>query len=400
MKLVKKISLSIIFLISFILVCGLSVYFACLGQIKPLTSAEFLFASDLEQISNNQANKLIKTKINLTTGTKSYAKIDFKLFDFFKIKSKTVEVVNDRNLLVSGNVVAIGLNPGGLIITKIGEVDTLEGKQKAVDGNLMIGDVITHVNGIKIDTPYDLQNVIITGEPLVLTVSRSGKKIDVSAMPKLEKSTELYKLGLTVDDDVCGIGTLTFVDELTNKFGALGHSISKNANEITDGKIVKANIIGVEKGTLGRAGEIKAYETFGTNSTIGEVNKCSNKGVFGVIKNNEYIKNFIKLKSGGRFSVVPGDAQIICDVDGTGAKAYNIKIVKAAKQNKSDVKGMVIKVTDKKLLAKTGGIVQGMSGSPIIQNGRVVGAITHVFLNDSTKGYGIYLDSMLGEINV
>lgn len=399
-KLVKKVSVGLILLlITFVAFVG-AIYLLNYNEIKAISNAEFLFDSDLEQISGTVNSKFIKTHVNVTTGTKSYAKIEFKLFDIFKIKSKTMEVVNDRDLLISGDVVAMELDPGGLIITKINEVETADGKQKSIDGNLLVGDVITHVNSTKLDNAYDLQNVILTGEPLVLTIARSGKKLEVSAMPKLEKSTELYRLGLTVDDNICGIGTLTFVDELTNKFGALGHSISNNTSLVTDGKIVRANIIGVEKGTLGRAGEIKAYETFGASNTIGEVEKCSNKGVFGVIKNSEYIKNFIKLKSGGRFSVVPGDAQIICDVDGTGAKAYNIKIIKAAKQEKADVKGIVIKVTDKKLLAKTGGIVQGMSGSPIIQNGRLVGAVTHVFLNDSTKGYGIYLDSMLNEIDL
>jgi len=119
---------------------------------------------------------------------------------------------------------------------------------------------------------------------MVLTVVRSGKKFDVVANPKLEKSTQIYRLGLTVSDDIGGIGTLTFVDAETKKFGALGHSLAKNSSEFKSGKVVKANVIGVEKGGLGKAGEIKAYESFGSKNCVGEVTKCSNKGVFGEIK--------------------------------------------------------------------------------------------------------------------
>ena len=388
MKAIKKFSFIFLSLtVVFIITC-FSIYLINLHDIKAIFDASVLYMSDLEVLQNKTSNKLMSTNVNLETSNKSMAKIEFKLFDIFKIKTKTVEVVNDREVLLSGDLIAMQLKPEGVFVTKIHEVETMDNNSKVFDGNIMVGDIITSVNGNKIEDICDLQDCVVTGEPIVLTILRNGKKIDISATPKLEKSTEIYRLGLTVEDDIGGIGTLTFIDLETNKFGALGHSINKNASALKSGKIVKANIIGIEKGSLGKAGEIKAYESFGKENTLGEVNKCSNKGVFGVIKNKDFINKCVKMQTGGRFSVVPGDAQIICDLDGTGAKAYNIKIIKAAKQNSSDIKGMVIKVTDKKLLSKTGGIVQGMSGSPIVQNGKLIGAVTHVFLNDSTKGYG------------
>lgn len=401
MKRAKFLFKSIFILFAILLTAFFAFYFVNVQIINNAFKSGQLFASDIEALASGKSfNGVISANINLETSSLASAKIDFKLFDLFKIKTKTVEVVPDKDVLAAGSLVAFTLNPGGVIITKIKNVETALGEVKTIDGNLMIGDIIEKVNGKPIVEIADLQTEISKGETLVLSVLRAGKAIDFVATPELEIGTEVYRLGLTISDDIAGIGTLTFIDEQTGAFGALGHSINKNASAVKTGIVRKASIIGVEKGSAGKAGEIKAYEAFGAKNNLGEVNKCTNKGVFGVIKNSDYIKKFVHLKTGGRYTVVPGDAQILCDIDGSGPKAYNIKIVKAAHQTKADEKGMVIKVTDKTLLNKTGGIIQGMSGSPIIQNGRLVGAVTHVFLNDSTKGYGIYLDSMLSEIGL
>ena len=284
------------------------------------------------------------------------------------------------------------------IITKDGLVDTLK------DSPLMVGDIILKLNDEKI---YSIDNIVEIinreenrGEKVKVTYERKNKEYETYLLPALDIQTNEYKLGIWVKNDASGVGTLTYVTE-EGKFGALGHAINiggtKNAYTISGGKLYNCNIIGINKGKKGKAGELKGLFLQGRNAQ-GEIDRNENTGIYGSIYENSSLFENVKTRKyiiGGRLTARPGKAKILSTINGSEVKEYDIEIIKTNYQNTSKEKSMVIKVTDKELLEKTGGIVQGMSGSPIIQNGKIVGAVTHVFINDPTKGFGIYLDWML-----
>ena len=197
-------------------------------------------------------------------------------------------------------------------------------------------------------------------------------------------------------DDVSGIGTLTYVNKETHKFGALGHAIteSDNAIPVSEGSIYACKLVGIEKGEHNDPGELRCMFSL-ADKVKGEIEKNTKFGVFGQLKDGEgLIDENLSSKIGGRLSVNPGKAYIVSSISGI-REEYEIEIIKASYQSKADDKSIVFRVKDKRLIELAGGIVQGMSGSPILQNGKLVGAVTHVFTSDPTKGYGIYSDWMV-----
>jgi len=198
-----------------------------------------------------------------------------------------------------------------------------------------------------------------------------------------------------------GVGTLTFYNDTTKRFGSLGHAITNSTNksniEVTSGDIYNCKIVGVKIGYNGVAGELLG--TFSLNQdSIGNVDKNCNFGVYGYMTDSKSItENKTPIELGGRVSIKPGKAKILSCIDGENIEEFDIEIIKTNYQKSENEKSMVIRVIDKELLSKTGGIVQGMSGSPIIQNGKLVGAVTHVFLNDASKGFGLYIDWMINQ---
>ncbi len=198
------------------------------------------------------------------------------------------------------------------------------------------------------------------------------------------------KIGLWLRDGISGIGTLTYVDPSNMRYGALGHPIDEST-EYIGGAIYGANIYGYIKGEKGKAGELSG--SYDPSDVIGSIDKNNKFGIFGKYRGDIASKEMIPL--GSKSTVKPGKAHIYTTIDGCCSKRYEIEIIKCNVQNKADSKGMVIRITDKELLERTNGILQGMSGSPIIQNGKLIGAVTHVFINDPTKGFGMYIDFML-----
>lgn len=325
-------------------------------------------------------------------------------FNIFTPKFTKVSAEETKYIYAGGNSVGIYLNTKGAmlmgsnsVITKNGLVDVLK------DSELQVGDLILSINNTDICDIQDITKAInaedYKGEPVEIIYQRKNKVLSTKIIPAKDIQSGQYKLGIWVKNDTTGIGTLTFITE-DGRFGALGHKItdgSKTGYTIQEGKIYASNIIGVQKGQKGRPGELKGLFLQGKN-VQGTIDKNISVGVYGDINSDSSLLESAKTRKfeiGGRATAKPGKAKILCCIDGTDVKEYDIEIIKANYQNTSREKSMVVKVTDKTLLEKTGGIVQGMSGSPIIQNGKLIGAITHVFINDSTKGYGIYLDWML-----
>lgn len=327
--------------------------------------------------------------------------VDFKLFDLFTIKKLRVNVVEPDRYFAGGNSLGFTLQSKGVILIGGNYILSNNGIMKPFENSrLQSGDIITHIDNIEINSVEDINFILndYDGRELVLTIVRGGETMKVGILPALDKMTNTYKLGLWIKEDAVGIGTLTFVNSTTKRFGSLGHAITENGStepiEISGGNIYKGRILGVKKGSTGKAGELMG--TFSREDIEGSVDKNCEYGVFGYLDNVEtFTNNKTSIEIGGRLSASPGDAKILSCIDGETIEEFDIEIIKTNFQSSSNQKSMVIRVIDEDLIERTGGIVQGMSGSPIIQNGKLIGAVTHVFVNDATKGFGLYIDWML-----
>lgn len=298
---------------------------------------------------------------------------------------------NDK-LYVGGFQIGFTLNVKGAVISGFNEVDTAGGYAK-LRCELECGDVIKYVNGREINKAEDVAEALSTQiEPSTLIiVSRYGKMITSYVDPLIERVSGALRLGLSVRDEIGGIGTVTYITQ-DGYFGALGHSAAGVLadEDIDGGAVYRCRIGGVEKGKKGSAGSV--IGAIDRSEQIGTVDKNTHFGVYGRL--NEWDGELMEKLD--REEIKPGSATVRCGLFESYAD-YSVEIVKVAYQPNFDEKGLVIRITDKKLLSLSGGIIQGMSGSPIIKDGRIVGAVTHVFINDPTRGYGIYIDSMLAQ---
>ncbi len=322
--------------------------------------------------------------------------------DFFGIK-KPQETKDEKvEVILGGYPLGFTLECEGVIIVAIGGVQTIFGEERPLENkNVKAGDVLFSVDGNKITSATDVEKFLGQKESdyVSLGINRGGESFSVSVRPALEVSTNAYRLGLWIRDNAAGVGTLTYIkDDL--RFGALGHPVTDIDTDIVmpviAGNIYKCSIVGVNKGTRGNPGELRGL-FLRSGQEAGTLDTNNDFGVYGTIK-KEYIENNNinkKVLVGFKNSVRTGKAQIVSTIDGAEPEYFDIEIVKLLSQTTSDKKSMVIRVTDQRLIEKTGGIVQGMSGSPIIQDGKLVGAVTHVFVSDPTKGFGVYIDWMI-----
>ncbi len=338
-----------------------------------------------------------------TNGELTDTVLNVKLFNFFTIKKVPVRLLTDTDVYVGGETVGFNLFSDGVICVGSNSVATHDGtKEPFKASGLMEGDAILKIEDIEIENIEDIDRIInlptFAGQELSLTIKRGEAEEQVKITPVFDVLTQKYKLGLWVRNNASGVGTLTYVKQSDFRFGAVGHPIVDSSLgdnfEVESGNIYKCRLLGIKKGEKNNPGEIKSSINLSDDS-IGLADTNCKYGVYGNILNKGVIDASRTATLGGRLSVHLGDAKIYCNIDNEGVKAYDIKIIKANKQNSADDKSMTIKVTDKELLAKTGGIIQGMSGSPIVQNGKIVGAVTHVFVNDPTRGYGVYIDWMI-----
>lgn len=288
----------------------------------------------------------------------------------------------------------------GLTVVKFTDTEGQNASSAYLAG-IRQGDLITKINNSDIYTIEDFLKEVNknNGNQMVFTVIRNDKELTFNVTPKYSKDDGKYKTGIWVKDSTSGIGTITYINPKTGEFGGLGHAICDS----TTGKIIKLNrgivmdvsINGVVKGQVGNAGELKgSFES----KKIGNLSKNTECGVFGVLAQNSIEPQRQPIKVGTKEEITEGDAYILCTLDKGKPQKYSIEISNIDKSN-SSTKNFRIKITDKELINRSGGIVQGMSGSPIIQNGKLVGAVTHVLINDPTCGYGIFIENMLSAQN-
>ncbi len=362
-----------------------------LDELHKITSNNPFVTTQLECVSADSIDEDIKEYV-----------VKYKLFNLFNITNLKVNVVVDDQVYAGGNCLGFALKSKGAVIVGSNYVITRSGPVNPfASSGLQIGDVLIKLDDTYVNSITDITKYLSSskGDIVNMTVNRGGNPINVSITPALDVQTNTYKLGLWLKDDASGVGTLTFVNDTTKRFGSLGHAItdsSGNVFEVSGGEIFSANVIGVNKGAKGRPGELLGL--FSQSNPQGTIDKNNNYGVYGYVSDNStLIEGKQTISLGGRLTAKPGKAQILCTIDGQNIEKFDIEIIKTNFQNSAEEKSMVLRVTDKRLLSKTGGIVQGMSGSPIIQDGKLVGAVTHVFVNDPTKGFGLYLDWMINE---
>lgn len=304
----------------------------------------------------------------------------------------------DEEVYLGGYPLGITIDGDGVTVIGLNEFVGKDGTLScpAMNAGIEINDVIIELDGRKIYSSAKLSEVASFSKGRALTVKllRNGQVKEVTIIPEADLASGQYRLGLWTRDSSSGIGTLTYVRKNLN-FGSLGHPIcdSKgNVIECKNGGVFKCEIDGIQKGRKGAAGELKG--SFSFEKRLGSIYLNNKFGAFGKFNTMpQYCNKTIAVADINE--ITPGKAEIYCTLDNNVRKSYQIEIVKASSQSSRADKGLVIHVTDEELLEKTGGIVQGMSGSPIVQNGKLVGAVTHVFVNDPTRGYGIYAKWML-----
>ncbi len=327
-------------------------------------------------------------------------KLHLKLFGMIPLKEVDVEVIQDIRLKPAGIPIGIYVKTKGVLIVGIGEFEGENG-QIFSPGKYVFqtGDYILEINDREINEKKELVDMIdhCEGQELFFTLQRGESILEIKARPEQNKSGE-YKMGIWVRDNAQGVGTMTYMDE-NGCFGALGHGINDidtgTLMSLSKGTLYHTEIIGITRGSTGAPGELTGFIEYDDKNIMGSIIDNTAKGIFGICTpETEQSAVYDYLPLGLKQEIEKGEAQIICSLGGE-TEIYDVEIVDINLENDNINRGIVVKITDPELLAVTGGIVQGMSGSPIIQNGKLIGAVTHVLVQDPTKGYGIFIEEML-----
>ena len=331
-------------------------------------------------------------------------RMDVRLLGLVSVKSVSVQVVDRPCVVPGGTPFGIKMFTDGVMVVGTGDVDC-EGvlKNPAKDAGIRPGDIIMEMNGETTLTNRDVARIVEMsgGEPITVTISRDSYRQELLLTPAYNSADQAYRIGLWVRDSSAGIGTMTYYDPDSGVFGGLGHAIcdvdTQDIMPLYEGEIVEAAITGVKKGKSGAPGELQGV--FVSGDALGSLQANTEAGVFGSLLRYPKISG-----SGEDLGQVPiafsyelqeGPATILTTIAGSAPQEYDIMIEKLVDSSSEPTRNMVIRITDPRLLEATGGIVQGMSGSPILQNGRLAGAVTHVFVGDPTKGYGIFVENMM-----
>lgn len=357
-------------------------------------SADSLEASaDSGALSAKNADGIL-----LNTENAGTYKLNVKMFNFIPVKTVDVTVAPQYSVIPSGSPVGIKIYADGLLTVNVSDVRDSAGKSfsPARDAGIRVGDRIVSAGGKALSTSEQLSKILNSADGSVTLGVMHGDNLNEMTVTPILSGDGQKKIGIWVRDSTAGVGTLTFYDPKTSSFATLGHAITDvDTGDIIlprSGSISDCKIAYSTKSTAGNPGELSGI--FG-NASFGKILLNSQMGVYG--KTNEsaefYGEGYMPVAT--RFQVKNGAAYIMADVDGGGVKKYSVDIEEVSKSSNCGNKGLVIRITDPALLEKTGGIVQGMSGAPIIQNGMLVGAVTHVFVNEPDKGYGIFAENML-----
>ncbi|MDK2901424.1 SpoIVB peptidase [Koleobacter methoxysyntrophicus] len=329
--------------------------------------------------------------------------LELKMLGLIPLKKIKVNVIPEIKVVPGGHSIGVKLRSDGVIVVGYSNIIGPDSKKYSPgrSSGIQLGDTIVEINKEKILGVEHMAEIIneTSGSEVELKIKRNSKIFSINVKPIYNKQEGLYQLGLWVRDIAAGVGTLTFYDPENKVYGALGHIITDidtgKPIEISEGEIIKAKIAAIEKGERNKPGEKKGVFVQ-EDKIIGNIQKNTSYGIFGIL-NQELNNPYYHLIPVGIISEVQeGPAEMLTVIKDDKIERFNIEILKVFHQKNPDNKGMIIKITDKRLIDQTGGIVQGMSGSPIIQKGKLVGAVTHVFVNDPTKGYAVFAEWMVG----
>jgi stage IV sporulation protein B len=347
-------------------------------------------------------DSVVSSSFDESLGSKERERVNISLLG---IPVKTVSLIpaSQRTLIAGGKSIGVALYTKGALV--VGTSDIIDAKgnscNPALEAGLLPGDVIEQANGIEIENAAHLTEIIneTKDKAFNLLIQRNGESLSIRITPIKDSQDNKYKLGMWVRDSTAGVGTLTYYDPLSKTFASLGHPITdvdtQEILSVKEGEILESRILDIRQGEAGSPGELKGM--FNASQTrLGRIEANNEFGIYGTaykaIENEVYTS---PIGIGTQKEVVVGKATLLTTIDSNGVQEFECEIVRTNRQNIPSSKGMVIKITDSRLLETTGGIVQGMSGSPLIQGGKIIGAVTHVFINDPTQGYGMYIEWML-----
>lgn len=365
-----------------------------------------------EKINKEENEKTVQASTELINTSASedndaYSNTKTYNLSLLGINLKTVKAnfIEKRKVIPLGNLVGLKLYTQGVLVVGMSQI---EGEDKKIykpyeEAGIEQGDSIIKINDEEINSTEELLECVskCKGKTLEITYLKDGVEIEKTITP-VKTSKNTYKLGLWVRDAAAGVGTLSFYDETTNSVASLGHGIqdvdTEEMVDISAGEFVTAEIVNVQKGEKDNPGRIEG--SIEESTELGEIYSNTRFGVYGYLINKELL-NLNKTESvyvALRNEIKEGEASIICTLEDGKKEEYSVKIQKVFRNNNEDNKSMIVKITDERLLNKTGGIIQGMSGSPIIQNGKLIGALTHVLVSDPATGYGVFADLMIKEL--
>lgn len=379
-------------------------YFYNTNSLFPLsikTDAEGILKLNDKKIEVAGKASGISKPVSLSSDKGGGVKLNLKFLGLLPVKTVNVNIVAQRSVMACGNTIGVKLKLKGILVIGVSDVEYKGQKYIPVrNSGIKPGCVINRIDDKVIENIEDLINEIngSRGKPLKIGYTMGENKSEAVVSPVLSSEDKKYHIGLWVRDSTAGIGTLTFYDNATNIFGALGHGITDidtgTLMSVESGEILESSILGVKMGKSGEPGELKGI--FSEDTRLGEIQLNSEIGIYGKLDTNAAARMSGNLYPiGVRADIIEGPAKILSNIDGKNIEEFSINIQKVSRQNLNGSKGMIVKITDSKLLNSTGGIVQGMSGSPIIQNNKIIGAVTHVLVNDPTRGYGIFIEAML-----
>lgn len=326
--------------------------------------------------------------------------MEVRLFGFLPFKQVGIQVIEDQKLIPVGVPIGIYMKTDGILVVGVGEFQGQDGAQYSPSKYILrSGDYILALNGESVTEKDDFIERVEScgGKNLILTVERGGEEMKLEVRPVRDQSGA-YRIGAWVRDNTQGVGTMTYIDADGN-FGALGHGINdvdtSTLMDMYDGTLYQTEIVAIHKGSVGKPGEMVGMISYTDDRILGDITVNSSRGIFGECNEKALeMATAEPIPIGLKQEIRKGAARILCTVDGT-TRYYDIEITDIHLDHDNVNRGLEIRVTDPELLEITGGIVQGMSGAPIIQNGKFIGAVTHVLVQDSTRGYGIFIENML-----
>ncbi|MFZ5814088.1 MAG: SpoIVB peptidase [Bacillota bacterium] len=333
--------------------------------------------------------------------------VDFKLFGLIPIRRMTVDVVPPVRVIPGGHSIGVQLKSRGVMVVGYAAVRDQLGslRHPGKDAGIQLGDAIVEIDGHPVNGE-DHAAILFeaagrSGKPVPVVVRRQGKLVERLVSPVRERDSNRWRVGLYIRDGASGIGTLTFYDPVSGKYGALGHVIAdgetSQAIEFATGHISSAEVIKIQRGKRSAPGE-KIGSSMGSDARMGVIEKNTRFGIFGTISGSPAQPLYPEpIPAAMASQVREGPAEILTVLSGQKIERFQVEILRVMRQPTAEGKNMIVRVTDPRLLQEAGGIVQGMSGSPIIQDGKIVGAVTHVFVNDPTRGYGVLIEWMLQE---